>query len=151
MARAPVAIRRAAAGDRPEWLRMRGALWPEVREDHAGEIDAWLRAPARDAVGFVAERADGRLAGLLETRLRDYAEGCTRSPVAYIEGWWVDADRRRQGVGAALMRAAEDWARARGLAELASDCGVANAASLHAHRALGFAEVERVICLRKAL
>jgi aminoglycoside 6'-N-acetyltransferase I len=151
MPRAPVAIRPATPGDRPEWLRMRGALWPDAREDHAGEIDAWLRAAARDAAVFVAERNDGRLGGLLETRLRDSAEGCTSSPVAYVEAWWVDADLRRHGVGAALMRAAEDWARARGLAELASDCDVANQASLRAHQALGFAEVARVICLRKGL
>jgi aminoglycoside 6'-N-acetyltransferase I len=144
-------VRLAGPGDRAEWLRMRGALWPHGREDHADEIDAALRAPADGAAVFVAARAEGGLAGLLELRLRDFAEGCTSSPVAYVEGWWVDPDVRRAGVGAALMRAAEAWARARGLSEIASDCDLDNEVSLRAHEALGFAEAVRVICLRKTL
>jgi aminoglycoside 6'-N-acetyltransferase I len=130
---------------------MRDALWPQGRDDHPDEIDAALRAPADTAAVLVVPRAEGGLAGLLELRLRDFAEGCVSSPVAYVEGWWVDDDARRRGVGAALMRAAEDWARARGLREIASDCDLDNEASLRAHEALGFAEAVRVICLRKAL
>ena len=69
----------------------------------------------------------------------------------YVEGWWVDADARRQGVGAALVRAAEAWSRERGFTEMASDVLLDNDGSHAAHRALGFAEVERVVLYRKAL
>jgi hypothetical protein len=41
--------------------------------------------------------------------------------VAYLEGWYVDRDVRRHGIGAALVHAAEAWARERGYRELASD------------------------------
>jgi aminoglycoside 6'-N-acetyltransferase I len=145
------AVRHVAPADRSEWRRMRDALWPHGSPEHPEEIDAYLRAPEQGAAVFVAERAAGGLAGLLELRLRDFAEGCTSSPVAYVEGWWVDPDARRQGVGAALMRAAEGWSRRRGLRELASDCDLDNEPSLRAHEALGFAEAVRVICLRKRL
>lgn len=73
------------------------------------------------------------------------------TPVAFLEGWYVDPDVRRRGLGAALLQAVEGWARARGLKELASDTTIDNAASLQAHLALGFDEVERQICFRKSL
>lgn len=152
MTHAPIETRRVDASDREEWLRMRTALWPHGKSEHEAEIEAYLRAPDdADAAVFVATRGGGTLAGFVELRLRDFAEGCTSSPVAYVEGWWVDDDTRRRGVGEALMRAAEDWARSRGLRELASDCDFGNEVSLSAHLALGFREAERVICLRKDL
>jgi aminoglycoside 6'-N-acetyltransferase I len=63
----------------------------------------------------------------------------------------VDPDMRRKGVGAALVRAAEAWAREKGLREFASDTELANTASQRAHVALGFTEVERLVAFRKVL
>lgn len=129
---------------------MRLALWPEGdADDHRRGMADWLATP--DALILVAPRAAGGLCGFAEVGLRPYAEGCESSPVAYLEGWYVDADVRRQGVGAALVRAAEAWARARGLTEFASDALLENETSHRAHRALGFGEVERVVCYRKSL
>ncbi len=150
--RPSIEIRRAGASDQDEWRRMRTALWPLEPSEHDDEIAAYLRASDDAGVAaFVALRTGGGLAGFVELRLRDFAEGCTSSPVAYVEGWWVDTDSRRRGVGEALMLAAEEWARSRGLRELASDCDFDNETSLSAHLALGFSEAERVICLRKEL
>lgn len=151
VAPAPTSVRRVGPADRAEWRRMRDALWPQGGAEHAEEIEASFAAPDHSGAVFVAERAGGGLAGLLELRLRDFAEGCVSSPVAYVEGWWVDPDARLQGVGEALLRAAEGWARALGLSEIASDCDLDNEAGLRAHQALGFAEAVRVICLRKRL
>ncbi len=79
------------------------------------------------------------------------AESCESSPVASLEGWYVDPDVRRHGVGAALVRAAEVWARTKGLKELASDTELANTDSQLAHAAVGFVEVERLVAYRKVL
>ena len=49
------------------------------------------------------------------------------------------------------MRAAEQWSRARGAVEIASDALIDNSQSQHAHRALGFEEVDRCVHLRKRL
>lgn len=152
MSMQPIEVRRVSASDHAEWRRMRTALWPHGQSEHDEEIEAYLRAAAdASAAVFVAVRAAGGLAGFVELRLRDFAEGCTSSPVAYIEGWFVDDDVRQRGVGEALMGAAEEWARGHGLRELASDCDFDNEVSLRAHLALGFREAERVICLRKEL
>lgn len=149
-----VRVRPATAADRPEWFRLRSALWPHAVQEHARDIDLYLTdLEGRNAGrGLVAQHPSGRgLCGFLEIRLRDYADGCASSPVGYVEGWYVDAEFRRAGVGAALMRAAEAWARALGLSELASDTELENGLGVSAHRALDFAEVGRIVQFRKPL
>lgn len=56
---------------------------------------------------------------------------------------------RRQGIGRALLAAAEEWGRAQGCAEFASDAQPDNDVSSSAHRALGFADVGLVRCFAK--
>jgi aminoglycoside 6'-N-acetyltransferase I len=63
----------------------------------------------------------------------------------------VDATERRQGVGRALIQAAEDWARSRGYTEMASDALIDNEVSHASHHALGYKEVERLVMFRKSL
>jgi aminoglycoside 6'-N-acetyltransferase I len=80
-------IRRATAADTSQWAAMRPALWPDKSaEELLAEAPAVLADPMQPV--FVAE-SDGKLLGFLEARLRNYAEGCTSSPVGYIEGWYV--------------------------------------------------------------
>ena len=154
-----VTVRPARDGDQAEWLRMRSALWPDgPAAEHAGEIAAFLGSgsfgwsgPSLPVAVFVAARPAGGLCGFLETSLRPFADGCGPGPVGYVEGWFVDADVRRQGVGRALVAAAERWAAAQGCREMASDAHVDNAVSLAAHRALGFEEAGRAVQLRKWL
>jgi aminoglycoside 6'-N-acetyltransferase I len=54
-------------------------------------------------------------------------------------------------VGAALLRAAEDWARAQGCHEMASDTDIENQLSQHVHEASGFTIAARAILYRKFL
>jgi aminoglycoside 6'-N-acetyltransferase I len=148
-------IRPVARGDRDEWLRMRCALWPEERQDHAAEVDAWLDDPASShspmVEVFVAERDAGGLCGFAEAGLRDFADVSEDRPAAYLEGIFVDADMRRQGVAGALLETVETWARARGSNELASDFVVDNGESRAWHQALGFREVETLVLVKKRL
>lgn len=148
-------IRLATPSDRAEWLRLLYGLYPGSAEaDHTPAIDAYFTgAEVADLVPsatLVAERPDGRLGGVLELSVRNYAEGCS-GPTPYVESWYVDDDLRRSGVGSALMHAAEQWARARGFGELASDALIDNDVSHAAHGALGFDVVERAVHFRKAL
>jgi aminoglycoside 6'-N-acetyltransferase I len=143
-------VRRYADVDWDEWLRMSVALFPdETRaEIERGMVDR--KADPRSAV-FIAERDDGTTSGFLEVGERPYAEGCVTSPVAFVEAWYVDEDARRQGVGRALLRAAEDWARARGHTEIASDALLENVVSYEAHKRSGYEEVVRLVTFRKEL
>jgi aminoglycoside 6'-N-acetyltransferase I len=130
---------------------MRAALWPdEDPHDLASNLDEFLADPTQ--VAFVAERGEGpRLCGFAEASVRRYANSNDESPCAFLEGWWVDDDVRRTGVGRALIAAVEDWARAQGFTELGSDALLDNTLGHQAHRALGFEERERVIYFRKWL
>src|SRR4051812_2816273 len=96
-------IRPLAISDREEWVRIRCLLWPDAeREDLESELHQYATGSARLAV-LVAERDGGGLCGMIELSQRDVADGCTTSPVGYVEGWYVDEDVRRRGVGRALV------------------------------------------------
>jgi aminoglycoside 6'-N-acetyltransferase I len=71
--------------------------------------------------------------------------------VGYLEGIYVDPERRSSGVGRALVQAAEDWARRRRCTEMASDRELHDEASGRFQRAVGYDEVERIVCFRKDL
>jgi aminoglycoside 6'-N-acetyltransferase I len=148
-----LAVRPYLYSDRAEWLRMRQALWPKADPDaQLADMDEWLATPGTTVI--VVPRVGGAgagLAGFAEVGTRSVAESCESSPVAFLEGWYVDPDLRRHGVGTALVRAAEIWARTQGLQELASDTQLANTDSQRAHAAVGFVEVERLVAYRKVL
>jgi aminoglycoside 6'-N-acetyltransferase I len=143
-------IRRLTPEDRLEHVRMGVALWPEADPNElADEFDGLLEHA--DQVVFVAERHAGGLCGMVEAGIRAFANPVDEQPCAFVEGWWVDADVRRTGVGRALIAAVEDWARARGFHELGSDALLENTVSHAAHLALGFEERERTVAFRKWL
>jgi aminoglycoside 6'-N-acetyltransferase I len=134
----------------PEWERLRHLLWPDLTQDeNARNAEQVFNDDDRWAV-LVCESKD-ELVGMVEAHLRDYAEGCDSSPVGFIEGWYVAPEVRRAGIGRALIEAAEEWARSRGCSEMASDTQLWNVESHKAHSALGYEEVERLVCFRKVL
>ncbi len=144
------AIRRATSEDKPEWLRMRQGLWPEAPVEYLSyDLDDKLANP--DYAIFIAFNAEGKPVAFIETGLRDYAESCETSPIGYIEAWYVDQPVRGQKVGRELIHTAEQWAREKGMVEMASDTWLENEASIAAHLKLGYAEVERLVHFVKRL
>jgi aminoglycoside 6'-N-acetyltransferase I len=147
-------VRVATKADAEAWLAMRMALWPDANEDELRlQVARYFVArgePMLPHCVFIAE-ADGKIVGLLELSLRPYADGCDSSPVPFVEAWYVTEGARRSGVGGALVRAAEQGALENGYNEMASDALLENTESEHAHKALGFDEVERAIRFRKKL
>jgi aminoglycoside 6'-N-acetyltransferase I len=142
-------VRPFAASDRAELERLYRLLFPDA--EVALEVDQLVVHLPDERAVFVAARGDGRLGGFVEAGWRSYAEGCDGSPAPYVEAWYVDADLRRGGVGGALIAAVEEWARAHGASELASDALIENEVSIAAHKRLGFVELERVVCFRKVI
>lgn len=144
---APVSI-----ADIEGWSALRHLLWPQTSlADHTIEIRAMLDEPDRLAA-FLCHGEAGEVIGLAEASLRtDYVNGCETSPVAFLEGIVVRPEFRGQGVAAGLVAAVTDWARQKGVRELASDADLDNAGSHAMHRALGFEETGRVVYFRKRL
>jgi aminoglycoside 6'-N-acetyltransferase I len=143
-------IRRATAEDKPDWLRMRQGLWPDAPVEYLN-FDMDDRLADTDYAVFVASREDGQLVGFLEAGTRKFADGCETSPVGYIEGWYVSEGFRGKGIGAELVRAAEEWARSLGRQEMASDTWLENENSIRVHRLLGYEEMERLVHFVKRL
>ena len=151
-------IRHAEPADADRWLALRGELWPEQGEaSHAAEVAGFFAEPRglgampEAVLVAVAGAPAPSLVGFAEVSRRAYAEGCETSPVGFLEGWYVAAGWRRQGIGRALVAAAEAWSRSLGCREFASDAVAENTVSAAAHRALGFEEVVVVRCFRKDL
>lgn len=138
--------------DLEAYLELRAKLWPDALEEHRSDLEGYLGgdSPWIDQI-LVAVDASGVLCGFVELRLRDYAEGSRETPVPFLEGWYVEPEWQRQGVGRALVRAAEVWALEKGFRELGSNCLFENKAGQAAHRGLGFQEVEVAVQYLKPL
>lgn len=149
-----VRVRPAQPSDARRWAELRHALWPDQPlEELAAEADAFVRGaePRLQAVLLAEGPGEATLLGFAELSLRPYAEDCRTSPVAFLEGWYVVPRARGRGVGRALVAAAEQWARAQGCSEFASDTQYDNMAGAAAHQALGFEDAGALRCFRKAL
>ena len=153
-------IRHVERRDAGAWHMLRALLWPDEGADAlAPDVARFFAMPAPrpigelDAVLVAVDRSTQpeNVVGFAELSRRAYAEGCDTSPVAFLEGWYVLPEYRQQGVGRALVRAAESWGRARGCEEFGSDALADNTVSAAAHLALGFEEVEVIRTFRKAL
>ena len=96
---------------------------------------------------------DGEMpVGFAQCQLRhDYVEGTDSSPVGYLEGIYVEKEHRNLGTARALLKGAQQWAKAKGCREFASDCEMDNTESLAFHLACGFEEANRIICFVKEI
>lgn len=142
----PLVVRPAASGDVPALC---GLVCELGYAGTAEEIAARLaRIVADDSQAVrVAERG-GRVVGWVQVQMTNLLES---EPRGEIVGLVVTAAERGRGIGAALVHAAEDWARGRGLTLM----GVrSNQVRLDAHRfyqRLGYAEAKTQLSFRKQL
>lgn len=149
-------VRPAQLHDADEIAKMCELLWPGTPTDeHRKEIADLLASGhygALPAAIFVAHDDSGKLTGFLQAGLRSHADGCDPShPVGFVEGWFVYEPLRHQGIGRALMQAAEQWTRAHGCIEMASDTWIDHTVSQNAYQSLGFEIVDRCVHFRKRL
>lgn len=144
-----IEIRKVTNAEKDAWFQMRKGVWPEAEDDYLMFDMDEILASAEDVI-FMAF-VDGKPAGMIETSIREYAEGCESSPVGYIEAWFVEGNFRKTGVAGALVKAAETWAREKGCTEMGSDTWLDNGAGIRAHEKLGYHEVERLVHFVKQL
>ena len=142
-------IVKAEVKDASEVARLSLQLWPE-HDIEEMELEFRELIQMDDAAVFLA--MEGEAVGFAQCQLRrDYVEGTQSSPVGYLEGIFVARPCRNRGYARALLAACQDWARARGCTEFASDCELTNSESLAFHLRMGFLEANRIICFTKRL
>lgn len=150
IAQPPLTIRRAEKADWPQWAELLTRLHPGLPvTEFASDLEHWERL-GDPFVGFFAI-GDGQPIGLIDARVRGYAEGAPSLRAAYVEDLWVDADWRRHGVARQLLAAVEAWARDLGLDWIGSDTVPDNADSRRWHAANGFREIEQLVVFGKPL
>ena len=145
-------IEPCASVEQPGWLALRQALWAHCTvKQHLSEMSGFVANPQRYGQ-FIAYTTSGEPIGFGEASVRsDYVNGTKSSPVAFLEGIYVVPEARCKGIAASLVSALCRWAQSVGCQELASDALLENHISHAVHRALGFAETERVVFFRKTL
>lgn len=144
-------VRRAAGTDYPLWAEMLAALHPDQSaRAFLAEIGDLVALP-EPYVAFLAFDDEGHPIGMIDARMRNYAEGAPQLHAAYVEDLWVEPAARGQGVARALLAAVEAWAREQGADWLGSDTAPDNHVSRTWHRVAGFVEIEQMVVFGKPL
>jgi RimJ/RimL family protein N-acetyltransferase len=133
-----ISVRAAEEGDRRA-LALLFATVAEERDGIAAEppVDVEERAAKWRLDGTLVALVDGEIVGQLHVEQSSFGFGEI--------GMMVAADWRGRGVGAALVAAAIEWARAGGLHKLTLSVFPHNDAALALYRKFGFVEEGRRI------
>ncbi|MQA79224.1 MAG: GNAT family N-acetyltransferase [Streptosporangiales bacterium] len=114
------------------------AAWHEpqrVLDAVTGWVGAYPETAARDSVAVFLPEDAGAVIGLIGVSERRHFTGETEG---YVGELVVSSTSARQGVGRALMGAAEDSARQRGHGRVTLDTGWDNATAREFYAALGY-------------
>jgi aminoglycoside 6'-N-acetyltransferase I len=144
-------IREAKESDLQQWSEMRSALWPKCSDNHVTELEDYFRGESIDITQAYIAETETEIVGFMELNIRSYAEGSRSPRVPYVEAWYVKPEYQGKGYGSQLMWKAEQWAKAQGFSELASDTDIENHRSIVLHKHLGFVETDRLVCFLKSL
>jgi len=143
--------RSAERDDFPEWLTMRQALYSGLTEAfHLHEMESIIASPQMWC--FLAKsEVDEGVIGMLELSLRNIVDGCSASPVGYIEGLYIKPKFRGRGLGRALVAYAESWVLGHGCEEIATDSELDNTAAQDFFHHVGFGETYRIVQFKRTL
>ena len=125
-------------------------LWPQHPINLIKEVlERYIKG---EETSVFEHSINGKCVGLaLASLRRDYVEGCSTSPVGYLEGICVEKDYRKSGIASKLCKECVDWAKKKGCTEFASDCELTNETSYNFHLAIGFEEANRIIHFSKKI
>ena len=143
----PAVIRPATVADAGRLASLGSELgYPVTADEMAGRLGDLL---AREGdIVLVAEREPAEVVGWVhgfEQRLLESGRRCE------LLGLVVDARERGRGLGRRLVTAVEEWARARGLEQMAVRSNVTRAESHPFYERLGYARVKTQHAYRKRL
>ena len=128
----------------PQWQAMRSALYGSLNnERHQKEIEQAF-ASQDFFCYFLAGNGD-RILGLVELASRNIVDGCSSSPVAYLEGLYLKEEYRGKGFGKEAIGIILQWCKEKGFSELATDAELTNLKAQKFYQALGFQEIDRVV------
>ncbi len=114
--------------------------------------DRFYRNYQQQKCSMFIKYAEGKPIGFAQCQIRyDYVEGTETSLVGYLEGIFIQEQFRHKGFARELLQECEKWARSKKCSEFSSDCEINNTDSFKFHLAMGFDEVNRIICFKKEI
>jgi ribosomal protein S18 acetylase RimI-like enzyme len=147
---APIAVRKAAQADLPALGRL-GALLMCMHHDFDAQRFmapgpspergyAWFLGTqlAREDAAILVAEGDGAILGYVYAAVEPQSWQDLRDEAGYIHDVVVDPDRRRQGVATALMEAALEWLRGRGVPRVVLGTASRNTSAQRLFARLGF-------------
>lgn len=133
-----------------EWAHFRKALYQEVEEEFLDyELDEILRE--KRIFAFLLWTKEFEAVAFLELSLRNIVDGCESSPVAYLEGIYIEENYRQKGLGKQLTNFIKKWGIQQGCSELATDSSLEDVKAQAFHKKMGFEETERIVQFRMDL
>ena len=130
-------------------------LWMQSAEEHTGHDEIYATAPGAERVMrrfladltgsshtflFVAE-SDERTVGFISGELREGSPTFRQRTWASVDDVYVEPDHRNAGVGRALLKSVEAWARERRADGISLQVAAANERGRKFYEELGFREV----------
>jgi GNAT superfamily N-acetyltransferase len=130
-------------------------LWMQSAQEHTGHDRIYATAPGAERVMrrfladltssshsflFVAELA-GRTVGFISGELREGSPTFRQKTWASVDDVFVEPDYRNRGLGRALLKSVEAWAKERGANGISLQVAAANGRGRKFYGELGFREV----------
>ncbi len=142
-------FRLATLDDFDTWCRFRDELYGDLQPEYIEtEIKRIISAPDLCSYLVFLEKDKTEPVGMIELSFRNIVEGCTSSPVAYIDGLYLNEKYRGQGLGKEMLVFIKKWARESGCTELAVDTELENGRAQQFYLREGFEETFRVVQFR---
>jgi GNAT superfamily N-acetyltransferase len=130
-------------------------LWMQSAEEHTGHDGIYATAPGAERVMrrfladltasshsflFVAE-SDGRAVGFISGELREGSPTFRQKTWASVDDVFVEPEHRNRGMGRALLKSVEAWAKERNADGISLQVAAANERGRKFYGELGFREV----------
>ena len=123
-------------------------LWPECT--YETELKYCKKILRRDdQTAFLGKEGEEFIGFAYLSLRKDFVEGATSYPIAYLEGIYVKESYRKTGIASKLIQQSEQWAKENGSSQLASDVEIENEQSIRFHKKSGFIEENRIVCFIK--
>ena len=144
-------IRRGRKEDAAEAAR----LWMQSAEEHTVHDAVYATAPdaertmrrfladlARNGYAFLfVATAGDRTVGFISGELREGSSAFLPKTWASVDDVFVDPEHRSLGIGRALLKSVEEWARQKGASGVSLQVAAANARGRKFYEDLGFREI----------
>ncbi len=132
------------------WEEMRHALYPILDSSYnKQEMREIINKP--EWFCYFIMQNDTQIVGMVELSSRNIVDSCLSTPVAYLEGLYLQPSHRNQGIGKEVMHLITRWCVAKGFKELATDTELDNVHAQRFYKQLGFEETDRTVAFRLAL